>query len=592
MITPSKKDDYPFLADWFAISLRWLMLLGIPSTLLMAGMLNRNVIIVILFATIWNIFSSMLTLVNRRIPAHRLIHVTIDVLLTALFFVFGGGLSGPLIWISLMALFTSAIYFEWRGSLIMAAVISVLQTAYVLIFTPLSNLVVQQMFMLVGFNLAGGLIFGLLSRKLIVIFRRRYQGLLVKRQDDEQRAERRERDRMRTVINLIETLSSSLDYQTVIETALDTSIQAVKIGASDAELMISAALLFEDNDLKVQAGRGLTGNDLRQTFPAKAGALKEVLNTGKAKMITAPSHDPELGQILALQKCRQALLLPLHRGLNAYGVMLFAHPTEHFFNSDRCETLEVLSHQAVVAIQNALLFQDIAKEKERIVATREEERKKLARDLHDGPTQSVSAIAMSIAIARKLMEKDIGEASDELARIETLARRTTQEIRTMLFTLRPLVLESDGLAPALQAMADKMRETYQQNVIVEVDPETSGLIESAKQTVVFYLAEEAVNNARKYAQASEIRVKLRFVSRDKSLGLLEINDDGVGFDVEEVNNHYEQRGSLGMVNLRERSDLINGVLHIDSAPGKGTRVQVAIPFTQEAADRLQRGLTR
>ena len=70
MIAPSKRDDYPFLADWFAISLRWLMLLAIPSTLLIAGTLNWNVIYLILFGTLWNIFSSLLALVNRRIPAH------------------------------------------------------------------------------------------------------------------------------------------------------------------------------------------------------------------------------------------------------------------------------------------------------------------------------------------------------------------------------------------------------------------------------------------------------------------------------------------------------------------------------------------
>jgi len=592
MIAPSKRDDYPFLADWFAISLRWLMLLAIPSTLLIAGTLNWNVIYLILFGTLWNIFSSLLALVNRRIPAHRLIHVVMDVLLAGSFFHFSGGLTGPLIWVSLMSLFTAAIYYEWRGSMAMAVILSMLQAIYVFFFTPLTPYAVQLLLMLAGFNLVGGLIFGLLSGQLIGTFRHHYQGLIGKRRDEEHYAQRRERDRMRTVINLIETLSASLDYQTVIETALDTSIEAMGVSSPDADKMVCAALLFNQHELMVQAGRGLTGSDLRQTFPVQSGVLKEVVDAAKAKMITNPAQDGELGHIQALQKCNQALLLPLHRGLNAFGVMVFAHPDSHFFNADRCEILEVLSHQAVVAIQNARLFQDIAEEKERIVATREEERKKLARELHDGPTQSVSAIAMSVAIARKLLEKDVNEASEELARIEGLARRTTQEIRTMLFTLRPLVLESDGLAPALQTMADKMRDTYQQNVVVDIDPEVIALLEPAKQTVTFYLAEEAVNNARKYAHANEIRVKLRFISHNKSMGLLEIIDDGAGFDVEAVNHNYEQRGSLGMVNLRERTDLVNGVLHIDSAPGKGTRVQVAIPFTQEAADRLQRGLTR
>jgi signal transduction histidine kinase len=73
---------------------------------------------------------------------------------------------------------------------------------------------------------------------------------------------------------------------------------------------------------------------------------------------------------------------------------------------------------------------------------------------------------------------------------------------------------------------------------------------------------------------------------EKEMALLEIQDDGIGFDVESVNRNYDQRGSLGMINLRERTELVNGVLNIQSTAGKGTRVQVYIPLTEEAADRL------
>jgi signal transduction histidine kinase len=107
-----------------------------------------------------------------------------------------------------------------------------------------------------------------------------------------------------------------------------------------------------------------------------------------------------------------------------------------------------------------------------------------------------------------------------------------------------------------------------------------------KQGVIFFLAEEAVNNARKHAKASLIDVRLRYL--DHGLIVLEIKDNGKGFDVKAVTKNYEKRGSLGMVNLDERTELINGLLHIDSAPDKGTNVQVFIPLTEEAADRLHR----
>jgi signal transduction histidine kinase len=109
-------------------------------------------------------------------------------------------------------------------------------------------------------------------------------------------------------------------------------------------------------------------------------------------------------------------------------------------------------------------------------------------------------------------------------------------------------------------------------------------MEIGKQSVIFFITEEAVNNARKHAQAAHIWVTLR--SLGQGIAQLEIVDDGVGFDVEAVNRAYDKRGSLGMINLRERTELINGLLNIQSTPGKGTSVQVYIPLTEESADRL------
>ena len=154
----------------------------------------------------------------------------------------------------------------------------------------------------------------------------------------------------------------------------------------------------------------------------------------------------------------------------------------------------------------------------------------------------------------------------------------------MLFTLRPLVLESQGLTVALQSMAEKMKETYSQNVLIAVQENVLQNLEVGKQGVIFYIVEEAVTNARKHARAEHIWVSLR--AFEQEIALLEIRDDGVGFDVEAVNRAYDQRGSLGMVNLNERTELVNGVLDLQSAPGKGTRVLVYLPLTEEAADRL------
>jgi signal transduction histidine kinase len=323
---------------------------------------------------------------------------------------------------------------------------------------------------------------------------------------------------------------------------------------------------------------------MRVNLEGNEGILKKILEGGEAILTQDIGYDPELGRIIALRSCSSAYCFPLRSGFNVYGAMLFAHPDPSYFTKERCGLLDIIGRQAVIAVQNARLYQDLIEEKERMVEVQEEARKKLARDLHDGPTQSVAAIAMRVNLARRMMTKNVKQATDELVKIEELAHRTTKEIRHMLFTLRPLILESQGLNAALEAMAEKMRETFSQNVLINVEEKILEDVEMGKQGVIFYIIEEATNNARKHANATHIWVRLR--PYETGIALLEIEDDGLGFDVAAVNKSYDKRGSLGMINLRERAELVNGLLNIDSAPGKGTRIQVYIPLSEEAADSL------
>ena len=408
------------------------------------------------------------------------------------------------------------------------------------------------------------------------------------------RAKHLEEDKMREIYKDLAIMTATLNYQRVLDIALDLSIQALGDSGEPAHRLIGAVLLFANHDasqkpvLYVGAARRFIRSDMAITFPAESGLLREAIDEGAALLAHEISQDPELGRVIALQQCKTAYCIPLRTGLDSYGVMLFAHPDPQFFAIANREVLDIIGNQAMIAIQNARLYQDLEQEKERMMEIQEEARKKLARDLHDGPTQSIAAIAMRVNFARRLMERDTQAASDELQKIEDLARRTTKEIRHMLFTLRPLVLESQGLTAAFESMAEKMKETYDQTVLVSVDPALVPELEIGKQGVIFYIADEAVTNARKHATAEHIWIRLKSIQED--LALLEIEDDGVGYDVEAVDASYEHRGSLGMVNMRERSELLNGILKIDSARGKGTRVRVLIPLTEEASDRLRRGI--
>ena len=584
-----RSSESPFLADWFVVSFRWLFLLGMVVATSLVEQIELPLGLIFIALAIWNIFASLLTVLNRRMRTHRIVNALIDLIVSLVVFFLTGGTNGVMPWVGLLAFFTVSVYYGAFASVITGIIVTLLQLLIMVVPTPESNLTLA-LLLISAFNIFASIIVGIVGHHLIARLRNIYKSQVRFREDIERRARQQEHDRIQAFYELTTTLSATLNYQTVLNTALDLGAKAMDDRPESAEKIVSAFLLFENNQLKVGSSRRMGPADQNVVLPGIQGIVDRAIKNSDPQVIHDPRHDPELGRFASLINCNSCVCLALRSGLSVFGIFLFAHPESNYFNDERLEVLEIMARQATVAIQNALLYQDLAQEQQRIVETQEEARRKLARDLHDGPTQSVAAIAMRINFVRRLIEKDADGSKEELAKIEDLARRTTKEIRHMLFTLRPLVLESNGLIAALRAMAEKMNETYDQNVLVDIDDSVINQLEISKQTVVFFIAEEAVNNARKHAQASHIWVRLGFLPGEREVAVLEVQDDGVGFDVEAVNSSYELRGSLGMINLQERSELVNGLLDLQSTPGQGTTVQVYIPLNEEAADRLRRSV--
>jgi len=575
------KYDSPYIADWYTVSFRWLTLLGIVVSLSLGGMLFDVSIWPLVGLVMWNMAMTLFAGLNIRISYHRHISVAIDILMAGVFFWLQGGLSGPAHWIGLLPILNGAIYFKWWGALTVAAIFSGMEIYSIWPGTS-SVSFFRSAIILLGVTMGVGLLFGYLSSLLIG----RLRLIRVARIDNEQKRVRIENERWRALYDLTSTLTGTLSYKRVIDSVLDLGYTALNPDpySETDEKLISAVLLFKGDKLTVGSARRFTGADQRIKLDASAGVLKRVIDEGDAVLSTNISYDPELGRIIALRNCSVGYFFPLRSGINVYGVMLFAHADTKYFTKERTDLLDMIGRQAVIAIQNARLYQDLIEEKERMVEVHEEARRNLARDLHDGPTQSVAAIAMRINLTRRMFKNNATTALAELDKIEKMAYRTTKEIRHMLFTLRPLILESQGLKPALNAMAEKMQETFSQNVIIEINEKILESLEMGKQGVLFYIVEEAVNNARKHASAPNIWVRMK--QMEPGLSLLEIQDDGVGFDLNAVTDSYEERGSLGMINLQERTELVNGLLNVQTKQGKGTLIQIYIPHTEKAADRL------
>ena len=581
-----KRSETPYLEDWLIVSLRWLALFGAMVSLGLKSRFSYLSVALLVLLAMWNSGLSLTAVTNYRLPFHRQISLIVDILVTVLvFWLQSGGIFGPALWLIFLSVTCGAIYFDFKGGFGAAFIMLLMESSGIFFHINLFEVGVG-----VVATLILGLSFGYVSQRMIAQLR----SVRKQRVANREKQNRVENDRMRAIYDLTTTLTATLSYKRVLDSALDLSVNALHVDDAETEhatpkddRLVSGVLLFKGDELLVGSARRFTNADMRATFPAKEGLLAKVIEEGEPLVVGNVTSDPELGRLVGLQTCESIYCFPMRSGFNVYGALIFGHPTPNYFTRDRCDVLAIIARQAVIAIQNARLYQDIADEKERIVEVQEEARKKLARDLHDGPTQSVAAIAMRVNLARRMIEREhVKDAVDELTKIEELARRTSKEIRHMLFTLRPLVLESQGLTAALEAMAEKMKETFEQNVIIQVDENLTSQLEMGKTGVIFYIAEEAVNNARKHAQAAHIWVRLKPLPKQADIAFLEIADDGLGFDVAAVNKSYDKRGSLGMVNLRERTELVNGILHIDSAPGKGARIQVFIPLTEEAADQL------
>ncbi|HRF46855.1 MAG TPA: GAF domain-containing sensor histidine kinase [Anaerolineales bacterium] len=493
----------------------------------------------------------------------------VDIGLGLWLFAATGGQAGPLPWVMLYPALTAAIRHAWFVSL-----------AYAVLGLGAQVLVVNAMGAgLAGFPVLAGLVLiatggaALAGTQLRQFLQAQARREIELRDNKVQAA----RQHARAIYEMASMVSATLGYEKVLEAALKFGALGAEGRAMSESSMCCAVLLFDDDrtHLRVTSSWRLPPADSKVLCPAEEGILAHVTRTGDYMLSDAPGNDPELMSFIGFRQCRSLIALPLRVAFDSFGVILYGHTAPDFFNDDTRNFLNAMVNQSVVAIQNARLYQTLRTEKERIVQVQEEANKKLARDLHDGPTQAVAALAMRANFARRLVERDPRSAADELFKMEELARKTTKEIRHMLFTLRPLILESQGLSAALKQLGEKVRETHDQNVIVEIDPGIDDLLEKSRQGVLFYIAEEAANNAVKHAQAQHIWVRLK-VSNDTLT--LEIRDDGVGFNVGAVDSEYDRRSSLGMVNMRERTEMLNGTVRIDSAEGQGTRILVVVPL--------------
>lgn len=215
---------------------------------------------------------------------------------------------------------------------------------------------------------------------------------------------------------------------------------------------------------------------------------------------------------------------------------------------------------------------------ERLIAAQEEERKRVARELHDELGQSLSSTALSVEVAQRALERDPKSAAEHLVRADDLLADATDRMYDIILGLRPSVLDDLGLLAALRSHTE--RTLGPEGISVEID--ASGMSERLPaylETALFRIFQEAISNIVRHARAHH--VTLRVATQDGCLAAM-VADDGIGFDLATYEANGAEKKGLGILGMLERATLVGGQIDIESGLGRGTRLRVTIPLRDTA----------
>ncbi|SMC71761.1 sensor histidine kinase [Sporomusa malonica] len=208
----------------------------------------------------------------------------------------------------------------------------------------------------------------------------------------------------------------------------------------------------------------------------------------------------------------------------------------------------------------------------KIIRAQEEERRRVAREIHDGPAQAMANIVFRAEVCERLIDTDIARSKNELKDLREQVRVALRETRKIIFDLRPMTLDDLGLVPTIRRVLDTLKERSGIFPEVKIMGEEKRL-DSHIEIGLFRIIQEALNNVEKHSQASLVWVRIDF---RPSVVSAVVEDDGRGFDsAENIGNE-----SFGLMGMRERINLLSGELNIKSESGKGTRIFVTVPLKQ------------
>jgi two-component system NarL family sensor kinase len=378
----------------------------------------------------------------------------------------------------------------------------------------------------------------------------------------------------RRELEAIARLSRSLLEATDLGEQLGLSIR-LAADALDADRGSIMLVDLESGELEITYAEGPPEEMVGQTVPRGDGIAGWVALHNEPVVVHGEVEDPRFEGVNPSLK--SALSIPMFSNGIVLGVLNLVRESGERFEEEDLRFATSLTDMASVAIEKASLYARLRDREARMsrlleaaIGAQEQERRRIAAEIHDGFLQDLSGMFLKIERTRSLLQRgQVDEAIEITEGVQNDIRDQVKGIRDFIFEVRPPSLDQIGLAPTMEAMLNRVASDNGLKGYFSSDLGPDRLVESI-ETILYRTAQEALRNVIKHAGATEVYVKL---DRKDSRVILEIEDNGVGFDTS-----TKKKGHFGMDTMRERIELAGGDFHVMPRPGRGTILSAILPL--------------
>ena len=370
------------------------------------------------------------------------------------------------------------------------------------------------------------------------------------------------------------------DLNAILRVGLDSVFDLMR-GAFGGILLLDE----ETQTLHYRIAHGLSLADVEGTTLKRGdGIAGKVVDTGRAVLLEDISKDPDAarGDLVTTEGLKAFVSIPVRAGHRVFGAINVASRIPHHFGKDDVYVLHSIGDQMGIAIERAEVYEQLRKGRETyqrlaryVLLAQEEERRRIARELHDETSQSMSALALNLRALLELAEMS-GHSPDFIERVRKvhlLSEQIAHELSRVINYLRPALLDSVGLVPAIRRFAQDNLQPQGIELSVEA---TGGCphIPPEVEVALFRFAQGAIGNIARHAKAKTAAIELQC---EPDQIALRISDDGQGFDLSGIKGIEDTGRGRGLYAMRERISLLGGTFVVDTAPGKGTIVVATVP---------------